>query len=621
MSDFNERDAIRIERKIAKAIHEKREKSQLDNYASEKIKNIYNFLDKVDSELESARGSHQFSSNTSRVFDEKENRLSVQNYSESRSNYMNTKIELEEAYKTIESLKKVVEKEKARNKELEIISEQREEKNLREQKEELEGIIQRHLAFIDQLVNDKKELNDQCEKLMAELHEIEGKHAKQMAELKDKFQRELKTTKDHWAASEKQRKEKWVQEKTSEIKEMTIKGLEPEIERILNKGKQDTKKLEDKHQKELADLREELYAEHEAKLRQYKEKILRENDENMTREREYLSNKAKEQYDKFEQKYMEDREKFKRMYETQIENVENERRKDKENFDEKIKTLQDENLKELRRVKEEYEEKLEEQKQKTKNEANRIKESTEEEQRKWFEKEDKRLKAEYETKLKEIKIALEKDRDEQIDIVISKLGEENVDAGFAIRDRYEKRIEEMKETHEEEIKKLKREIYVLDSQIKEGKAAKEAVGENLEVLSKKLIDIQTKLDLKEKECKGLKTALDSSKNEQERLLETQRDIELEWRKKMELQRIEVNAEREKMQQEMKETKRQYERELEGLEEKHANILEDVEQKVKKAISKKDGEIKGLKEELNLKNSACAKYEELLEKQRKQLFHA
>lgn len=47
-------------------------------------------------------------------------------------------------------------------------------------------------------------------------------------------------------------------EKTLEIKEVTIKGLEPEIERIINKSKADIKKLEDKHSRMMAELRDSV---------------------------------------------------------------------------------------------------------------------------------------------------------------------------------------------------------------------------------------------------------------------------------------------------------------------------------------------------------------------------
>ena len=619
MSNFNERDVMRVERKIAKAMNDKREQRGLDNYASEKIKNLYNFISKVESDQESWRASRTNIDAESIILDDKENLKDEQNYPQSRSKVFNMKSELEEAHKTIDSLRLTVEREKVRNKELEMISEQREEKNLREQKEELEAVIQRHLTFIDQLVNDKKELNEQCDSLMTELKELEGKHSSQINEIKEKFHRELKENKDAWMAAEKQRKEKWIHDKTSEIKETTIKGLEPEIERLLNKGKLDAKKLEEKHQKELASIREELYAEYEGKLRQHKEKILRENDESMVKEREYLSTKIKEQYDKVEQQYMEDREKLKKTYEAQLDAVENARRKDKETFEEKMQNIQDSHAREVRRVKEEFEEIIEQQKRKHRKDIDSVSEDVKAEQQKWLEKENRKLNDELESRLRKMKTALEKERDEQIEMIISKLGEERADAGFEIKGHYDKRFDELKETHEEEIKKLRREVYVLDSQIKEKETVNRLAVENLEVVSKKLTDVQTRMDIKEKEASSLKAALESTKRELDKMLDIQRDIEASWKKKLDAQRKELNAEMDKMYEDMKDVRRQYEREIESLEEKHANILEDVETKVKRAIMRKENDLVRLREELQVKSSACAKYEELLEKQRKDLF--
>ncbi len=56
---------------------------------------------------------------------------------------------------------------------------------------------------------------------------------KEVNELKEEINKEIKKNKDLWNANEKQKREKWISEKTQEIKEQTIKGLEPEIEKLL----------------------------------------------------------------------------------------------------------------------------------------------------------------------------------------------------------------------------------------------------------------------------------------------------------------------------------------------------------------------------------------------------
>ena len=54
---------------------------------------------------------------------------------------------------------------------------------------------------------------------------------------------ELKKQKEISEAAEKIRREKWIKEKTQEIKEMTVKGLEPDIQKLIAKHKAEIKKI------------------------------------------------------------------------------------------------------------------------------------------------------------------------------------------------------------------------------------------------------------------------------------------------------------------------------------------------------------------------------------------
>jgi len=53
----------------------------------------------------------------------------------------------------------------------------------------------------------------------------------------------LKKNKDAWIAAEKVRKEKWEKEKIHEIRAQTVKGLEPEIQRIVERNKDEIRRL------------------------------------------------------------------------------------------------------------------------------------------------------------------------------------------------------------------------------------------------------------------------------------------------------------------------------------------------------------------------------------------
>lgn len=274
-------------------------------------------------------------------------------FTDGKANYIQVQLELREAKHNIEILKKALDKERQRVKELEESFEEREKQKLKDQKREFEAIIERNLQFIDQLVKDKKELNDQCTQLAEKFKELEETFSKQVLDLKEKHSRELKNSKEQWAAAEKLRKEKWVQEKTSEIKEITIRGLEPEIDRIMNKNKQEVKQMQQKHQEELIALREQLFQEYEEKMKAYKEKLARENEFELQRERDAAKQRWQEALGDLERKNFEEQERIRKNYERQFEYLQEQRNKDLERAEERIQRLKEDHKREIERLKEE----------------------------------------------------------------------------------------------------------------------------------------------------------------------------------------------------------------------------------------------------------------------------
>lgn len=83
-------------------------------------------------------------------------------------------------------------------------------------------------------------------------------------------------------------------DKEKEIREMTIKGLEPEIERLIKKNKEETKKLMEKHALELEEIKSILLEEYDTKFKKYKEKVMQETEEIITKERHSKNEKMKE---------------------------------------------------------------------------------------------------------------------------------------------------------------------------------------------------------------------------------------------------------------------------------------------------------------------------------------
>lgn len=55
------------------------------------------------------------------------------------------------------------------------------------QRQEYESTIQRHLSFIDQLIDDKKILSGRCEELVKKLKETDKKYVDKITKIEERF--------------------------------------------------------------------------------------------------------------------------------------------------------------------------------------------------------------------------------------------------------------------------------------------------------------------------------------------------------------------------------------------------------------------------------------------------
>ncbi len=103
--------------------------------------------------------------------------------------------------------------------------------------------------------------------------------------MKEKQQLEIKQFKENYENLEKVKRKSWMTEKTEEIKNQTIKSLEPEISRILKQQQNERKVLEEENVKILDNLRRQMQKEFEEKekLWEKEKKVLLQNIERLSK--------------------------------------------------------------------------------------------------------------------------------------------------------------------------------------------------------------------------------------------------------------------------------------------------------------------------------------------------
>ena len=160
---------------------------------------------------------------------------------------------------------------------------------LHTQKCEYEAAITRHQNFIDQLIEDKKGLSEKCDDQSAEMKAAEKKFKDSLKNVELRHATEIKRLKALQESSNKLRQEKWVDEKTKRIKEQTVRGLEPEIQRLMARHTQDLSDLQAENERQLANKERELYQRHLQHIRELKDDWEQDHQESLQRERHVLN--------------------------------------------------------------------------------------------------------------------------------------------------------------------------------------------------------------------------------------------------------------------------------------------------------------------------------------------
>lgn len=216
-------------------------------------------------------------------------------------------VEVNDKRKTIDTLKRALTEAKEHEQQLLQETMKELEDKMQKQKTHYESGMERHLKLVDRLLTDKTELTKRCEFFNEELKAVERKFQMKIEELDERNSKELERQKKNWMAAERLRREAWEKDKVREIKEITIKGLQPEVERILAERKQERHRLEERHQEAMESQRRELTEAAQAQVRGTQERLAREQERAMDEEREAHRRKARDDFERFSTQLQEER--------------------------------------------------------------------------------------------------------------------------------------------------------------------------------------------------------------------------------------------------------------------------------------------------------------------------
>ncbi|KFO35698.1 centrosomal protein of 131 kDa isoform X2 [Fukomys damarensis] len=464
-------------------------------------------------------------------------------------------------------------------------------RQLRQQKEHYEATIQRHLTFIDQLIEDKKVLSEKCEVVVAELKQGDQRCWERLAQMQEQHELEIKKLKELMSATEKVRREKWINEKTKKIKEITVKGLEPEIQKLIAKHKQEVRRLRDLHEAELLQ-REEQAA--QRYLRQAEE--LRENAE---REKEVLGQQERERaQQRFEQHLEQEQRALEQQRRRLYSEVAEERERlgqqaarQRAELEELRQQLEESSSSLTRTLRAEFEKGREEQEQRHQMELKALKDQLEVERQAWTASCAKKEEAWLLNRERELKEEIRKGRDQEIELVIRRLEADMTLAKEETERAAESRVKRVRDKYETELSELEQSERRLQERCTELKGLLgEAAGEKER--------LQALVRQKEKELEDVRAVNTQLSGERSRVTQLVRQEFVDQLAASEEENRQVKAELAKLQ-----ARQQLE-------------LDEVHRRVKIALAKKEEAVSSLRRQHEAAVKRADHLEELLEQHRR-----
>ncbi|KAF5913756.1 hypothetical protein HPG69_016265, partial [Diceros bicornis minor] len=563
-----------------------------------KLQSIMSFLD----EMDKSGQDQPASAPQGLVLEEGLGRLEPM--SEVSTSVMRLKLEVEEKKQAMVLLQKAL----AQQRDLTVRRVKETEKELGrqlwQQREHYEATIQRHLSFIDQLIEDKKALSEKCEALVAELKQADRRLQEREAQMQEQHELEIKKLKELMNATEKVRREKWINEKTRKIKEITVRGLEPEIQKLIAKHKQEIKKLKSLHAAELLQADEQAAQRYGRQAEELREQLEREKEALGQQERERAQRRFEQHLEQEQRALQQQRRRLYSEVAEEKERLGQQAARQRAELEELRLQLEESSSAGGRALRAEFEKGREEQERRHQMELKALKDQLEVERQMWEANRAKKEEAWLLNRERELKEEIRRGRDKEIELVIHRLEADMTLAREESERAAESRVKRVRDKYETELSELEQSERKLQERCAELKGR---LGEAEEESQR----LQGLVQQKEKELADVKAVNEQLAGERTSLAQV---IHQEFADRL----AASEEENRQVRSELAELRARQRLELEQLTQAKQVELEEVHRRVKVALVKKEEAVSSLRKQHEAAVKRANHLEELLEQRRQPL---
>ncbi|XP_063473368.1 centrosomal protein of 131 kDa isoform X35 [Symphalangus syndactylus] len=469
-------------------------------------------------------------------------------------------------------------------------------RQLQRQREHYEATIQRHLAFIDQLIEDKKVLSEKCEAVVAELKQEDQRCTERVAQAQVQHELEIKKLKELMSATEKARREKWISEKTKKIKEVTVRGLEPEIQKLIARHKQEVRRLKSLHEAELLQSDERASQRCLRQAEELREQLEREKEALGQQERERARQRFQQHLEQEQWALQQQRQRLYSEVAEERERLGQQAARQRAELEELRQQLEESSSALTRTLKAEFEKGREEQERRHQMELKALKQQLELERQAWEAGCARKERVSPQeawllNREQELREEIRKGRDKEIELVVHRLEADMALAKEESEKAAESRIKRLRDKYEAELSELEQSERKLQERCLELKGQLgEAEGENLR--------LQGLVRQKERALEDAQAVNEQLSSERSNLAQV---IRQEFEDRLAASEEET---------------RQAKAELAALQARQQLELEEVHRRVKTALARKEEAVSSLRTQHEAAVKRADHLEELLEQHRR-----
>ncbi|EZA48105.1 5-azacytidine-induced protein [Ooceraea biroi] len=442
-------------------------------------------------------------------------------------------------------------------------------------------IVKRHQKFIEQLIDEKKDLTQKCDSLAREIKEIERKVQRDLKVITERHIVEMQRVKDNMMASEKIRRERWLEIKTTKIKEMTVKGLEPELHSMMEQHQQEIQELRRAHIKELQDVELRAMRRSNQQLEQLRIELTDSHEKLLTKEKDILAARYKEKLEEQEVHFQTQQKTLAEHFEREKSILTAEQKKRDEETSAIMQQTQLHFQKETEKLKEQQE-----------IGKQNFEQSLRKEWLAWVDDYKKQQSANFAKAEIAIRNDCQKMRDKQIEIAIARLEKESREIRVKLQQNFDNKLELMKEDYDAK----------LESAIKS-----ESIHKN------KLLLLEERHKCTETQFQKTEDKLKEYMSDLNNMNEVITKVTAERDNAKEIAKQEIEAEK----KELKDKIASLYQEITRNNANKDQSIRELHSKIKFIITQKVFTIKHLHRKLNAADSRCDRLERLLDQQRKE----